>query len=121
MARHEGGCHCGALRFAVELADDQRDVDDCNCSICIKKGFLHLIVDDTRFTLLAGEPTVYTFGTHTATHMFCRMCGIHPFYRPRSHPYAWDINVRCLDLPLSHWRIKPFDGVNWEQAVESIR
>jgi hypothetical protein len=88
------------LRFAVELEADERDVLDCNCSICTKKGFLHLIVDDAHFTLVAGEPTVYTFGTHTAKHMFCARCGIHPFYRPRSHPDAWDVNVRCLEVPL---------------------
>ncbi|HEY5945228.1 MAG TPA: GFA family protein [Kofleriaceae bacterium] len=120
MPRYEGGCHCGALRFAIELADDERDVLDCNCSICTKKGFLHLIVDDARFTLLAGTPVVYTFNTHTAKHMFCGTCGMQPFYRPRSHPDAWDVNVRCLDVPLAHWRIRPFDGANWEQNVESI-
>ena len=134
MPRHEGSCHCGALRFAVELADDERDVLDCNCSICTKKGFLHLIVDEARFTLLGprmegdgfapapgDNPSIYTFGTHTAKHMFCGTCGMHPFYRPRSHPNGWDINVRCLDVPLAHWRVKPFDGANWEQNVDQIR
>jgi len=134
VPRYEGGCHCGALRFAVELADDERDVLDCNCSICTKKGFLHLIVDEPRFTLISPEDrsesgplhsrgtlAVYTFGTRTAQHMFCATCGIHPFYRPRSHPDAWDVNVRCLDVPLDHWRIRPFDGANWEQNVDSIR
>jgi hypothetical protein len=121
VPRHAGSCHCGALRFTVDLADDERDVLDCNCSICTKKGFLHLIVDEAKLVLVAGEPVVYTFGTHTAKHMFCGTCGIHPFYRPRSHPNAWDVNARCLDTRLEHWRIKPFDGANWEQAVDSIR
>jgi hypothetical protein len=119
--RYEGGCHCGELRFAIEIGDDERDVLDCNCSICTKKGFLHLIVDEPRFTLLAGAPRVYTFGTHTAKHMFCPTCGMHPFYRPRSHPTSWDVNVRCLDVPLSHWNVRPFDGANWEDNVDSIR
>jgi hypothetical protein len=123
MATHEGSCHCGAVRFRVSLADNELDVLDCNCSICTMKGLLHLIVDESRFTLLAGADalTTYTFGTHTAKHMFCRTCGVHPFYRPRSHPDSWDVNARCLDVPLSHWRVKPFDGVNWESAVDSIR
>ena len=121
MPRYEGGCHCGALRFAVDLPDDERDVLDCNCSICTKKGLLHLIVDESRFTLLAGTPAVYTFGTHSAKHMFCATCGIHPFYRPRSNPDGFDINVRCLAVPLTHWRIRPFDGANWEENVDSIR
>ena len=119
----EGGCHCGAIRFRIEIADSERVVLDCNCTICTMKGILHLIVDDTRFTLLSGADALatYTFGTHTAQHQFCRTCGIHPFYRPRSHPEAWDVNVRCLDLPLAHWQIEPFDGQHWEASVETIR
>jgi hypothetical protein len=123
MPIHHGSCHCGAIRFRIELADDERDVLDCNCSICAKKALLHLFVPRDRFTLLAGEDQLasYTFGTHVAKHMFCRTCGIHPFYRARSHPDDWDVNVRCLDdVPLAHWRIQPFDGANWEKAAAAI-
>ena len=119
--RLTGSCHCGAIAIAVELGDDERDVLDCNCSICTKKGFLHLIVDEARFELVRGGPAVYTFGTHTAKHMFCAVCGIHAFYRPRSHPDAWDVNARCLDAPLDRWRIQPFDGANWEHAIETLK
>lgn len=45
-----GGCHCGAVRFQVLV--DRFTVEDCNCSICRKKGFLHLIVPPENFTLL---------------------------------------------------------------------
>ncbi|MDQ3341395.1 MAG: GFA family protein [Myxococcota bacterium] len=116
---YEGSCHCGAIRFRVET--DQREVLDCNCSICAKKGLLHLIVPESAFTLVAGAPATYTFGTHTAKHHFCGTCGAHPFYRPRSHPDAWDVNARCLDVPLSYWTITPFDGQNWEANVGSIQ
>jgi hypothetical protein len=119
-----GGCHCGAVRFRVELADDEREVLDCNCSMCAKKGILHLIVSEAQFALEAGTDMLatYTFGTHVARHMFCRVCGIHAFYRPRSHPDAWDVNVRCLDdVPASYWRVRPFDGSHWEQAIGELR
>ena len=54
--------------------------------------------------------------------MFCRRCGIHPFYRPRSHPEGWDVNARCLDGDaLARFTIATFDGRNWEDSVESIR
>ena len=112
---YEGSCHCGAIRFRVET--DEREVLDCNCSICTMKGFLHLIVDDAALTVVAGRPATYTFGTHTAKHHFCATCGVHPFYRPRSHPNSWDVNVRCLDVPLAYWSVRPFDGKNWETAV----
>lgn len=119
---YEGGCHCGAVRFRVIVY--QHKVEDCNCSICRKKGFLHLIVPPEQFTLLSGEDalTTYTFNTGIAKHLFCRICGIHPFYRPRSHPDYIDVNVRCLDGDvLSHFQIIPFDGVNWEENVHKIR
>ena len=83
-----GSCHCGAVRFTVE-ASLPLDVIECNCSICTKKGILHLIVPDAALAITGGEAlATYTFGTHTAKHMFCRTCGIHPFYRPRSVSYT---------------------------------
>lgn len=119
---YEGACHCGAVRFRAEV--DAHVALDCNCSICKKKGFLHLIVPPDRFVLLKGHDAlrVYTFNTHLAKHMFCSICGVHAFYRPRSHPDHWDVNVRCLegDAP-SRFRIEPFDGRNWEKNVDAIR
>lgn len=119
---YEGGCHCGAVRFQVII--DKYEAIDCNCSICRKKGFLHLIVPPENFTLLRGEDnlTIYTFNTNTAQHIFCCHCGIHSFYRPRSHPNSFDVNVRCLDGDvLSQFQIIPFDGANWEENVNQIR
>ncbi len=124
MSAREGGCHCGAVRFRIEIADEDRDVLDCNCSVCTKKGFLHLVVPEGKFEITRGAEQLasYTFGTHVAQHQFCRTCGIHAFYRPRSQPDHWDVNVRCLDdVPLSHWRISAFDGRNWESAVLTLR
>ena len=74
-------------------------VTDCNCSICTKKGILHLIVPPERFELISGKDdlTTYQFNTRTAKHTFCKHCGIHPFYVPRSDPDKIDVNARCLD------------------------
>jgi hypothetical protein len=70
---YEGGCHCGAIRFQVILEDPK--IIECNCSICRKKGFLHLIVSPENFTLLKGQEflTTYTFNTHIAKHTFCKI------------------------------------------------
>lgn len=118
----EGGCHCGAVRFKVLI--DRYVVDDCNCSICRKKGFLHLIVPLENFTLLKGKDilTNYTFNTKIAQHTFCSVCGIHSFYRPRSHPDMVDVNLRCLDRDLTdRFIIRSFDGKNWEDNVDRLR
>ncbi|MCZ7681877.1 MAG: GFA family protein [Sandaracinaceae bacterium] len=118
----EGSCHCGAVRFRVRARE--LCALDCNCSICTKKGFLHLIVRKEDFELLRGEDALseYRFHTGVARHTFCRTCGIHPFYTPRSHPDGVDVNVRCLDEgALERFTIEPFDGRRWEENVESIR
>lgn len=119
---YQGGCHCGAVRFQVIV--NKHEAIDCNCSICRKKGFLHLIVPPENFTLLSGEDILitYTFNTNTARHLFCRICGIHPFYRPRSHPNSIDVNVRCLDgNVISNFAIELFDGANWEENVDRLK
>ena len=93
----EGGCHCGRVRFRVTA--DLDGVTECNCSICTKKGFLHLIVPPEQFELISGKDdlTTYQFNTGTAKHTFCKVCGIHSFYVPRSDPDKIDVNARCLD------------------------
>ncbi|KHG39987.1 MAG: GFA family protein [Aphanizomenon flos-aquae KM1D3_PB] len=119
---YEGGCHCGAVRFRVVV--NNHKVDDCNCSICSKKGFLHLIVDQNQFTLLQGEDVLktYKFNTGVAQNKFCGVCGIHSFYIPRSHPDCIDVNVRCLDgNVLRNFEILPFDGANWEENIHKLK
>jgi len=118
---YAGSCHCGAVRFEVE-APEQVEVERCNCSICSKSGFLHLIVPRSRFRLLSGEVslTTYTFNTGVARHTFCKVCGIKPFYVPRSNPDGIDVNVNCLDTRPEKMRIVEFDGQNWEQHAHTL-
>ena len=89
--------------------------------MCAKKGFLHLIVAPGQFELVSGadELSIYRFNTMTAKHMFCKYCGIHPFYVPRSDPDKIDVNVRCLDnIDLAAVSPKRFDGKHWEAAIQ---
>jgi len=95
-------------------------IDDCNCTVCVKSGYLHLIVPGDDFELLAGRDSLaeYRFGSGRARHLFCRHCGIKSFYVPRSHPAGYSLNARCLDG--EQWRafpVRSFDGQHWEQAM----
>ena len=119
---HRGGCHCRRVVFEVDAAADIEALD-CNCSICSKTGFLHLIVPQTRFRLLNGEDALveYRFGSGIARHLFCGHCGIKSFYVPRSNPDGIDVNVHCLDADtIVSLRITPYDGRNWEDAASAI-
>lgn len=123
MTLHTGGCHCGRVRFEVEAPADI-EVSDCNCSICSKGGYLHLIVAKEQFRLLAGAQALvsYRFNTRAAEHLFCGTCGIKSFYVPRSHPEGFSVNARCLDAgTVRSMRVLPFDGANWEQHIAELR
>lgn len=120
---HRGGCHCGRVRFEVE-APDEIEALDCNCSICAKTGFLHLIVTRAQFRLLQGEEALseYVWGTGAARHVFCRVCGIKSFYVPRSHPDGIDVNVRCLEAgTVAALRVVPFEGRgDWDAQAAAL-
>jgi len=123
MCWHKGGCHCGAVQFEV-LAPDEIELADCNCSICAKTGFQHLIVPKDRFRLIAGEDklTNYQFNTKTAKHLFCSVCGIKSFYVPRSHPDGYSVNFRCLNAAeFRSVRSVPFDGREWEKNAPGLK
>jgi hypothetical protein len=120
--RHAGGCHCGRVRFEV-LAPADLDILECNCSVCRRSAYLHLIVSADAFRLLAGADDLveYTFGTGVAKHRFCRHCGVKSFYVPRSHPDGYSVNARCLDpATIASMRIRPYDGRNWEKARSEL-
>lgn len=122
MKTHQGGCHCGAVRFEVE-APARVTVTECNCSICRMSGFQHLIVPATRFRLLSDPALLasYSFGTGVAKHLFCKRCGIKSFYVPRSNPDGFSVNLRCLDEgSVESVRIEPFDGRHWEQHAQEL-
>ena len=118
----KGGCHCGAVAFEVR-APNEIELVDCNCSMCAKTGYLHLIVAKKDFRLLRGDKqiTTYTFNTGAAKHMFCAICGIKSFYVPRSHPDGYSVNFRCLNgEEFKSVITTEFDGSHWEQNAGSL-
>jgi len=120
MRQFFGSCHCGLVKFSVRAELTSGTV--CNCSICRKKGYIHLIVERSQFELLSGAEALvsYRFNTGVAEHEFCGKCGIHAFYTPRSDPDKVDVNVRCLEgVDISLLELLPFDGKHWEDAIKT--
>jgi hypothetical protein len=115
------------VRFRVR-ADLSRG-SQCNCSICTKKGILHLTVLRKDFELLRGEDALTTyqfntntaqFNTNTAKHTFCKHCGIHSFNTPGLHPDRISVNARCLEVvDIAALQPRFFDGQNWEEAARA--
>ena len=122
FAWRAGGCHCGGVRFEVALPA-RVEAQACNCSMCAKTGFVHIIVPESRFRLTAGANRLvkYTFNTPVSKQLFCAECGVKSFYRPRSNPDGWSVNVRCLDTVEGlEVAIEAFGGQNWEANAASL-
>ena len=99
VTAYEGGCHCGAVRYAVDAKI--AGAISCNCSICQKTGTMLSFVEPGSFTLKSGEDHLvdYQFNKHVIHHLFCKTCGIRSFARGKKPDGAEmiAINVRCLD------------------------
>ena len=110
---HHGSCHCGAVKYKVELDRDQPAIQ-CNCSMCSRSGTLLQFVPEAKFKLEQGEDSLtdYLFNKHVIHHTFCKTCGMKPFARgegPKGPTVA--INVRCLEgFELASTKLHDYDG-----------
>lgn len=110
---YKGSCQCGQIAFEVE--GQLKQVTQCNCSICSKRGHLMWFVPRTNLHLLtpADNYSTYTFNKHKIKHHFCPKCGCAPFGEGAAAdgtPMA-SVNARCLDdIDLSVLTINQFDG-----------
>ena len=81
MTPQEGGCLCGALRYAVRA--EPSHVTLCHCHFCQRAtGGTHMvepIFDKADFGFVAGKPRLWTTrseGSGLAVHVhFCETCG----------------------------------------------
>lgn len=116
MQTYTGGCHCGRVRYSVDLELDK--VIECNCSHCEKKGLLLAFVPASAFTLTAGSDealTEYRFNQKKIKHLFCPICGVQSYSRGEKPDGTGTvaINVRCLDgVDIASLSRIPYDGKN---------
>lgn len=95
----EGGCHCGACRYRIEL-DRLEDVANCHCSICRRStGGTYVTwatVPKTAFRWYAGEPRAYAPLAGSAR-WFCPSCGAQLALWTELSPDTIDVTVATLD------------------------
>lgn len=114
MSKQKGSCHCGKVKFEVELDLKQKAIS-CNCSICQRKGTLLLFASGDKFHLISGEGnlTDYQFGKKSIHHTFCSTCGVTAFASGKKPDGSAvkAINVRCLEgINLDELDIQQYDG-----------
>lgn len=120
IVTHRGRCHCGSIQFEVE-ASSNVVAFDCNCSNCAMRRNTHFVVPKAKLRMLSGKQsmTCYRFGSGVAKHWFCSVCGISPYYEPRSNPDGYAVTVHCIQRgSISSIQVKQFDGVNWEAFID---
>jgi hypothetical protein len=105
MTTMKASCHCGIVKFEVELVDGFNTARRCNCSFCRMRGAVAVSAPLDGITFMAGEDklTLYQFGTNSAKHYFCSVCGIYTHHQRRSKPNEFGVNAACLE------GVSPFD------------
>lgn len=125
---YEAACHCGTVRFSLQLTDEFRTVRRCNCSYCRMRGAVAVSANLDDIKVIQGEKslTLYQFNTHEAKHYFCAKCGIYTFHQRRSSPSQYGVNVACIEgmspfdfdeVPVNEGRTHPKDRVSGSSAV----
>ena len=96
----KGTCHCGAVELEVTLAEGGlATVSRCDCSFCMRRGAAAVTVplDSLRVVRGADRLTLYEWGTKTAKHYFCSVCGIYTHHRRRLDPNEYGVNAAILE------------------------
>ena len=100
MARYQGSCHCGAVKFSFDSEPISKGLR-CNCSICSRKGALMSVQpiapDDFHIDAQDGALGLYQFGAKNAKHYFCKRCGIYTFHITARFPDHYRANLGCID------------------------
>lgn len=114
MEKKKGGCHCGKVRYEVEL-DLTAPVIECNCSICSGHGLLLSFAPDEHMNIAQGEEnlTEYRFNKEKIAHSFCKTCGVEVFGKGSNSEGVptYAVNMRTLDdIDVTTLNRMPYDG-----------
>ena len=78
LISYRGNCHCGAVVYELKLPEIKK-VNQCNCSNCLKKGYLLVYPGaEAEFKILKREDalTGYRFHTKNVSHKVCLRSGV---------------------------------------------
>lgn len=130
MSRHEGGCHCGAVRFAVDAPSEGKAAPRtalCHCADCRRCAGAPVVgwtaVASSTFSVLQGTPAVYQSSEH-AQRSFCAHCGTGLFYINETVlPGLVDVQTAAFDDPdafpaLAH--IQTAEAIGWMNTAHDL-
>lgn len=114
--RYAGSCHCGAVRFEVDV-DLTAGTTLCNCNWCRKSGWWGVLVKPDAFRLLSGDEHLSDVsGQPGSARKRCARCGFESFSTGDLAELGGafvSINVRCLDgVDLEGVPVSYLDGLH---------
>ncbi|MDA0231281.1 MAG: GFA family protein [Proteobacteria bacterium] len=95
----EGGCQCGAVRYAVR--GELRGVVNCHCDMCrrLHGAFgAYTKVENAALSLVEESGLTWYASSDKARRGFCRVCGASLFWQP-SGAQTTSIAAGTLDPP----------------------
>ncbi len=109
-------CHCGAVALEARPSQPLSQAARCDCSFCRRRAAATLDVPLDALKIVKGAEalTLYQWGTNTAQHYFCSICGIYTHHRRRSDTSLYGINIGGIEglNPRTLGEIRWNDGVN---------
>ena len=104
-------CHCGAVSLRATLPFGLGDAGRCTCSFCARRqaAAVTAIGSSVEVTKGADNLSLYSWGTHTAQHYFCKTCGIYTHHKRRADPTQCGINLGCIEGCLLYTSPSPRD------------
>ncbi|SLN37992.1 Glutathione-dependent formaldehyde-activating enzyme [Roseovarius litorisediminis] len=117
MTPMKATCHCGAVELRVTLVDEGlATARRCDCSFCRRRGAAAVTAPLGGVEVVKGSDklAIYQWGTKTAKHYFCSVCGIYTHHQRRSNPNEFGVNLGALEdiNPRDLGDIGWVDGVN---------
>lgn len=125
MATHEGGCHCGAVRYRV--SGEPQHVALCHCTDCRKSSGAPMVAwaafAENEFEMTKGQPKTFN-SSGSAMRSFCPDCGTGLYYTNAEYlPGIVDIQSATLDNPdalPAGAHIQVAERIGWMEAAHTL-
>src|SRR5262245_28587099 len=110
--RHNGSCHCGAVKFVVEMDVEKSGGTRCNCSVCNKTNVTASRATPGALAVTQGQSLLSEYKTGSAGRFFCSKCGVHLYGAGYVEEIGGDflsVNLNALDdfdvgtLKIGYW------------------
>ncbi len=122
--RFEGGCLCGAVRYAAE--GEPVGVALCHCTICRKAtgapAVAWALFPEDGFQWTRGEAASYA-SSETVVRTFCNHCGTQLVAIAEALPGIMDITVGSMDDPASlppQCHMFTREAVHWLELADTL-